>query len=54
MNKKHIVVLLITVAICILIRNLLEVDELMTKLDVTYLYMLTYLCVKSLFEESGN
>lgn len=41
--------LLITAVICILIRSLLEVDEVLTKLDITYLYMITYLCVKSLF-----
>lgn len=53
-RKKQVKNVLATTLVCILFCNLLGREMILTKLDISYLFMLIYLCVKSIFEESGN
>ncbi len=53
-RKKQVKNVLATTLVCILFCNLLGREMTLTKLDISYLFMLIYLCVKSIFEESGN
>lgn len=51
-EKKHIGVILVITIICLmLIATLLRKEINLTKLDLTYLYMLVFLCVKSIIQE---
>lgn len=51
-KKQHIGVILLITTIClIIIKNFLEMETTLTRLDITYLYMLTFLCVKSIIQE---
>lgn len=57
MNKKkrHTGIILIITTICLMsITTLLEKEMNLTKLDITYLYMLIFLCIKSLIQEGRD
>ena len=51
-RKKHIGIILVITTICLMIiATLLREEMNLTKLDLTYLYMLVFLCVKSISQE---
>lgn len=51
-EKKYIGVILVITIICLMfIATLLRKEINLTKLDLTYLYMLVFLCVKSIIQE---
>lgn len=49
--KQNTAVLIITTACVMLIYNILSREESMTKLDLTYLFMLVFLCINSLLKK---
>lgn len=54
-KKRHIGIILLITTICLMVITALLGKEIsLTKLDITYLYMLTFLCVKLLFQEGGD
>lgn len=51
-GKRHIGIILILTTICLaVITSLLGKDMNLTNLDITYLYMLIFLCIKSIIQE---
>ncbi len=54
-QKKHIGVILSITTICLIfIKILLGNEIVLTRLDITYLYMLIFLCIKSFVEERSD
>lgn len=54
-KKQHIGVILLITTIClIIIKIFLEMETALTRLDSTYLYMLIFLCVKSIIQEGRD
>ena len=54
-KKWHIGAILLITTIClIIIKIFLEMETVLTRLDYTYLYMLTFLCVKSIIQEGRD
>lgn len=53
-KKRHIGVDLVITTICLMaITTLLGKEINLTKLDITYLYMIVFLCVQSISQKKG-
>lgn len=54
-KKQHIGIILLVTTICLMvIKTFLAKEMALTRLDYTYLYMLTFLCVKSIVQEGRD
>lgn len=54
-RERHTGVVLVVTTVClIIITTFLRKGMTLTKLDVTYLYMLIFLCIKSLIQEGRD
>lgn len=54
-RKRHIGVDLVITTICLMaITTLLGKEINLTKLDITYLYMIVFLCVQSISQKGGD
>ena len=53
-KKRHIGIILVITTICLMTITTLLEEMNLTKLDITYLYMLIFLCVKTISQDGGD